>query len=54
MYFILQVCKVEEKDLEHHCDVGKSFKYFVNGCSLQGAKIYHTQNKLLLVKILIL
>lgn len=36
MDFILQVCKVEEKDLVHHCDVGKSFKYFVNSCSLQG------------------
>ena len=28
MDFILQVCKVEEKDLVHLCDVGKSFKYF--------------------------
>ena len=25
MGFILQVCKVQEKDLEHHCDVVKSF-----------------------------
>lgn len=39
MYFILQVCKVEEKDLVHHCDVGNPFKYFVNSCSLQGAII---------------
>lgn len=28
MDFILQVCKVEEKDLVHHCDVGKSFVLF--------------------------
>lgn len=30
MYFILQVCKVEEKDLVHHCDVGKSFTQFLH------------------------
>lgn len=35
MDFILQVCNVEEKNLAHHCDVVKSFKYFVNSCSLQ-------------------
>ena len=37
MYFILQVCKVEEKDLVHLCDVDKSFKYFVNNYSIQWA-----------------
>ena len=28
MDFILQVCKVEEKDLVHHCDVNKVFLDF--------------------------
>lgn len=28
MDFILQVCKVEEKDLVHLCDAGKSFVLF--------------------------
>ena len=28
MGFILQVCKAEEKDLEHLCDISKSFFYF--------------------------
>ena len=26
--FILQVCKIEEKDLVYHCDVDKSFLFF--------------------------
>lgn len=30
MDFILQVCKVEEKDLVHLCDVGKSFTLFLH------------------------
>ena len=53
MDFILQVCKVEEKDLVHLCDVGKSFKYFVNSCSLQGVRSPHELSLIQKFKLLI-